>query len=44
MIDSILNRERRSIVLDRLLYKDPVQGNILITDASTIQRHAVQHF
>src|SRR6266498_1765713 len=36
MIDSILNRERRRIVLDRLLYKDPVQGHILITDTDTI--------
>ena len=44
MIDSILNRERRRIVLDRLLYKDPVQGHILITDADTIKKHAALHF
>ncbi len=44
MIDSILNWEKQSIILDRLLYKDPVHGNILITDATTIKKHAVQHF
>ncbi len=44
MINSILNREKHSIVLDRLLYKDPVHGSILITDAHTIQKHAIQHF
>ncbi len=44
MIDSILSREKRSITLDRLLYKDPIHGNILITDATTIQQHAVKHF
>jgi len=44
MIDSILNREKRYIVLDRLLYKDPVHGNTLITDAHTIQKHAIAHF
>ena len=44
MIDSILNREHKSIILDRLLYKDPVHDNVLITDAHTIQRHAVKHF
>src|SRR6266498_2261015 len=44
MIDSILNREKRSIMLDRLLYKDPVHGNVLITDTQTIQKHAVTHF
>ncbi len=44
MIDSILNRERKSIVLDRLIYKDPVHGNVLITDTTTIKKHAAQHF
>ncbi len=44
MIDSILNWPKRCIVLDRLLYKDLVQGNVLITDAQTIQKHAVMHF
>ncbi len=44
MIDSILNRERRRIVLDRLIYKDPVHSSILITDPHTIQKHAIQHF
>ncbi len=44
MIDSILNREKRCIVLDRLLVKDPVHGNILVTNANTIQQLAVNHF
>ncbi len=44
MIDSILNREKRTIVLDRLLYKDPIHGSVLITDAQSIQKHAVLHF
>ncbi len=44
MIDSIFNQPKRCIVLDRLLYKDPVQSNVLITDAQTIQKHAVSHF
>ena len=44
MIDSIFNREKWTIVLDRLLYKDPVYGNILVTDAQTIQKHAVTYF
>ena len=44
MIDSILNQEKRSIVLDRLLYKDPVHGSFLITDAKIIQQHAIKHF
>ena len=44
MIDSILSREKRSIILDRLLYKDLVHGNFLITDAKTIQQHAIKHF
>jgi len=44
MIDSILNRSKRTIVLDRLLVKDPVHGSVLITDVHQIQQHAVQHF
>ena len=44
MIDSILERPKQRIVLDRLLFKDPVQGNILITDEHLIQKHAVRHF
>ena len=44
MIDLILNREKWSIVLDRLLYKDPVHGSVLITDAQIIQKYAVMHF
>ncbi len=44
MIDSILNREKRSIILDRLLVKDPVHSQFLITDVTTIKQHAVQHF
>ena len=44
MIDSILNRKRRSIILDRLLYKDPVHGNVLIMNTHTIQQHAISHF
>ncbi len=44
MIDSILNRERKRIVLDHLLYKDPVHGNVLITDAETIKQQAAKHF
>ncbi len=44
MIDSILNREKQSIILDRLLVTDPVHGKVLITDATTIQKHAVKHF
>ncbi len=44
MIDSILNRKKQSIILDRLLYKDLVYGNILITNLTTIQKHAVHHF
>ncbi len=44
MIDSILNREWWCIVLNHLVYKDPVLGNILITDTQTIQQHAVLYF
>jgi len=44
MIDSILNRERRRIVLDRLLIKDPAHGNVLITDPAAIKQQAAQHF
>ena len=44
MIDSILNRERKSIVLDHLIYKDPVHDNVFITNATTIKKHAAQHF
>ena len=44
MIDFILNREKKRIVLDRILYKDPEQGHILITDADTIKKHAALHF
>src|SRR6266540_3489392 len=44
MIDSILNREKRTILLDRLIIKDPIHGQMLITDPQTIQTHAVQHF
>jgi len=44
MIDLILNRAKRNIVLDRLLYKDPVHGSFLITDPQTIQQHAINHF
>ena len=44
MIDSILNRDRRRIVLDRLLVNDPLHGKVLITDPKTIQTHAAQHF
>jgi len=44
MIDSILNREKKRIVLDRLLYTDPVHGNVLITDADTIKQHVAHHF
>jgi len=44
MIDSILNRERQSIILDRLLLNDPVQGKIFITDPQTIQQHTAKHF
>ena len=44
MIDSILNRERRRIVFDRLLYKDPELGHILLTDATAIKQHAAHHF
>ncbi len=32
VIDSLLNREKRRIVLDRLVIKDPNHGNILITE------------
>ncbi len=44
MIDSIFNREKRTIVLDRLLVKDPVHDQVLLTDPQTIQQHAVLHF
>jgi len=44
MINSILNREKRSIILDCLLVTDPVHGKVLITDVTTIKKHAVQHF
>jgi len=44
MIDSILNRDRRRIVLDRLLVNDPLHDKVLITDPKTIQTHAAQHF
>ncbi len=44
MINSILNRTRKHIVLDRLLCKDPVYGNVLITDAESIKQKAAQHF
>jgi len=44
MIDSILNWEKQSIILDRLLVKDPVHGNILITDPTIIQKQAINHF
>jgi len=44
MIDSILNREKRTIVLDRLVYTDPVHGKVLITDAQTIKERAATHF
>ena len=44
MIDSILNWEKQSIILDRLLVKDPVHGNILITNPTIIQKQAINHF
>ena len=44
MINLILNRDYRRIVLDRLLYKDPIQGTRLITDPLTIKRLVVTHF
>ncbi len=44
MIDSLLNRTKRTIVLDRLLVKDPVHGNMLITDATTIKKLAADHY
>ena len=44
MIDSLLNRDKRRIVLDRLLVKDPDQGHVLITDVTLIKQHAAQHF
>ena len=44
MIDSILNRAKQTIVLDRIIVKDPVHGQILITDPKHIQTYAVQHF
>jgi len=44
MIDSLLNRDKRRIVLDRLLVKDPDHGHVLITDATLIKQHAAQHF
>ncbi len=44
MIDSILNRDRKRIVLDRLLITDPVHGKVLVTDPTTIKQHAAHHF
>ncbi len=44
MIDSILNREKRTILLDRLIIKDPIHGQMLIMNPQTIQTHAMQHF
>ncbi len=44
MIDSILNREKRTIILDRLLVDDSIHGKVLITDPNTIQAQAAQHF
>jgi len=44
MIDSILNRAKRCIVLDRIVYTDPVHSKMLIMDTQTIKKHAVMHF
>ncbi len=44
MIDSILNQEKKRIVLDHLLIKNLIYNNILITDVTSIKRLAVEHY
>ncbi len=44
MLDSLLNRSRRVIHLDRLVVKDPHNDHILITDSDTIKQATVHHF
>ncbi|SRR6266540_4821225 len=44
MIDFLLNRTKRTIVLDQLLVKDPIHDNMLITDTTTIKKLAAEHY